>query len=66
MSGPSITLMQKHIPNVVESKINSIGHNFGKEKTVQDIKSTKLLMILNLVNSGVPRGVGGVHPPPKF
>jgi hypothetical protein len=35
----------------MESKVNSIGHNFGKEKTIQDIKSTKLLMILNLVNA---------------
>jgi hypothetical protein len=39
------------IPNVMESKINSTGHSFGKEKTVQDIKSTKLLMILNLANA---------------
>jgi len=43
--------MQKHIPNVIESKINSTGHNFGKEKTVQDIRATKLLTILNLANA---------------
>jgi len=43
--------MQKHIPNVIESKIHSTGHNFGKEKTVQDIKATKLLIVLNLANA---------------
>jgi hypothetical protein len=50
MSGPSTTPMQKHIPNVMESKINSSGHNFNKENTVQDIKSTNLLRILNIAN----------------
>jgi hypothetical protein len=45
MSEPPITPMQKHIPNVMESKINSTGHNFGKQKAVQDIKYTKLLTI---------------------
>lgn len=51
MSGPSTTPMQKHIPNVMEPKINSSGHNFGKENIVQDIKSTKLLRTLNGANA---------------
>jgi hypothetical protein len=50
MSGPSTTPMKNHIPNVMESKINSTEQNSGKGKTVQDIKSITLLRILNLAN----------------